>query len=158
MLNRELRGVDGDWTDASIAQRTSELTRIIAAIWPVPPGHKSGFSLEQTKPRYHRIELADLIESGLLSAGAPLFRRSKKTPERVATLLADGRIELNGRQYGSPSEAAAVFTGHSTNGWWFFLVQQTPRKSLKDVWREYVDRLSIDAADDDGDEGDEDES
>lgn len=159
MLNRELlRDVTGDWTDAGIEQRTGDLARVIAAIWPVPPGHKSGFSLEQTKPRYHRIDLADLIESGLLSAGAPLFRRSKKTPERVATLLADGRIELNGRQYGSPSEAAAVFTGHSTNGWWFFLVQQTPRKSLKDVWREYVERLAIDANDDDDPDEDDDDS
>lgn len=158
MLNRDLRKLDDDWTDASIATRTEELARVIAAIWPVPPGHKSGFFVEQKKPRHHRVELADLIEAGLLTAGAPLYRRSKKTPERVATLLADGRIELNGRQYDSPSMAAVALTGHATNGWWFFLVQQSPRKALKDVWREYVDSLAVDAEDEDDDELDDDES
>lgn len=158
MLNRELREAAGDWTDASIEGRTRALCQVIASIWPVPPGHKSGFFVEQKKPRHHRVELADLIEAGLLAAGAPLFRRSKKNPERVATLLADGRIEVDGRQFGTPSDAASTFTGHSTNGWWFFLVQQSPRKSLKDVWREYVDRLAVDADDEDADEGDDDES
>jgi hypothetical protein len=89
----------------------------------------------------------------------PLFRRSKKNPEQVATLLGDGRIEISGVQYSKPSEAASVLTGHATNGWWFFLVQQKPRRSLKDVWRDYVESLAVDAADDDAEEDvDEDEA
>lgn len=156
MLNRDLRDVSGDWTDTSISTRTADLARIIAAIWPVPPGHKSGFSAEASKPRRHRVDLADLIEAGILAAGAPLYRRKQKAPEPVATLLADGRIEVNGQQFNKPSEAAGTITGHATNGWWFFLVQQSPRRSLKDAWHEFVERLAVDASEeDDGDESDE---
>ena len=78
MLNRDLRAFHQDWTDASIAQRTLELSRVIAQIWPVPPGHKSGFSAEQTKPRHHRVELSDLIESGLLSANARCIGEARR--------------------------------------------------------------------------------
>ena len=61
-------------------------------------------------------------------------------------------------QFSSPSEAASAIKGHSTNGWWVFLIQQTPRRSLKDVWRDYVDNLAVDAADEEtDDDGDEDE-
>jgi hypothetical protein len=157
-LNRDLRAVTGPWTDDAIRQRTVDLVDIILRIWSVPTGHKSGFSREKAIPRRHRVGLADLLSAGLLEAGMPLFRRSKKNPERVATLLADGRIEIDGKQFSRPSEAAAVITGHSTNGWWFFLVQQSPRRSLKDVWRDYVDNLAVDAADEEtDDDGDEDE-
>jgi hypothetical protein len=151
-LNRDLRAVTGLWTDDAIRQRTVDLVNVIVRIWPVPVGHKSGFSRETALPRRHRVGLSDLLSAGLLEAGMPLFRRSKKNPERVATLLADGRIEIAGKQFSRPSEAAAAVTGHSTNGWWFFLVQQSPRRSLKDVWRDYVDNLAVDAADEDADD------
>ena len=157
-LNRDLRRVTGAWTDESIRQRSRELAAIIVEIWPAPPGHSSGFSREKSAPRRHNVGLSDLISAGLLQAGMPLFRGRKKNPEPVATLLADGRIEVDGVQYATPSEAAAKINGHSTNGWWFFLVRQAPRRALKEVWRDYVDSLAVDATDDDSDdEGDEDE-
>lgn len=74
--------------------------------------------------------------------------RSKGTPDRVGTLLGDGRIEVDGRPFDEPSEAARILTGHPTNGWWFFLVQQKPRRSLRHVWREYVEALAMEGGDD----------
>jgi hypothetical protein len=155
-LNRELVKGRERWTEDAIRSRTTELASVICRIWPVPANHKSGFTRDKASPRRHRVDLSDLIGAGLLTQGMPLFRRSKKNPEQVATLLGDGRIEIAGVQYSKPSEAASVLTGHATNGWWFFLVQQKPRRSLKDVWRDYVESLAVDAADDDA-EGEEDD-
>lgn len=154
-LNRDLREVSGEWNEQLIRQRTIDLTEIITKIWPVPPGHKTGFATANVASRLQKVDVADLMSAGLLQAGMRLYRRSKKTPEAVATLLVDGSIEVGGKQFQRPSEAAATITGHSTNGWWFFLVQQSPRRSLKDVWRDYVETLSVDPSDDES--GDEDE-
>lgn len=157
-LNRELVKSKEHWTDEDIRARTAQMSKIVCQIWPVPAGHKSGFTKEEASPRRHRVGLADLVAAGLLTAGMPLYRRSKTDPHQVATLRADGTIELDGRQYLKPSEAATAVCGYVTNGWWFFLVQQRPRRSLRDVWREYVDSLAVDAADDDAEDEDDDES
>ena len=86
------------------------------------------------------------------------FRRFVETRDpRVATLLADGRIEVDGQEFSRPSQAAGAITGHSTDGWWFFLVQHSPRRSLRDVWRDYVENLAVDAADEEAEDGDDDE-
>jgi len=158
MLNRDMRARDGAWTENAIKQRTDDLIQIIAAIWPVPPGHRSGYTPSLSLPHRHKVELPDLLGAGLLTPGMPLYGRSKKTPDRVATLLADGRIEVNGRAFDKPSEAARSITNHPTNGWWFFLVQQTPRRSLKHVWRDYIDALAMDGGDDDESDEEDDES
>ena len=42
-------------------------------------------------------DLADLIYAGLLHPGMPLVPRSKKYAHRVATLLPDGQLDLEGR-------------------------------------------------------------
>jgi hypothetical protein len=48
-------------------------------------------------------------------------------------------------------------TGHHTNGWWFFLVDQASRRSLRSVRRDYVNQLAVDVEDDEAeDDGDED--
>src|SRR5947207_12368192 len=49
-LNRELLKTCGDqWNDEAIRERTSELVERIIRIWPVPPGHRSGFV--DTRPK-----------------------------------------------------------------------------------------------------------
>ena len=157
-LNRELvREEQTTWTDESIRRRTRELSAVILAIWPVPPGHKSEFTKEKA-PRKHRVGLSDLLAAGFLEPGMPLFARNKKSLGPVGTLLPDGRVELSGRVFGTPSEGASALTGHPTNGWWYLLVQPSPRKSLRDVWREYVDSLAVDADEEAEDDGDEDEA
>jgi hypothetical protein len=60
--------------------------------------------------------------------------------------------------YESVSPAARSIVDHHINGWWFFLVDQESKRSLRMVRREYLDAMAADAEDDEGDEDDEDES
>jgi hypothetical protein len=150
------RGLGTSWDDNTIRRRTKELAEAIIRIWPVPKGHKSHVSRERVRPR-HRVGLLDLINAGMLEPGTSLYRRRKKSPELVAAVVADGRIDIGGTLFRSPSDAASSITGHATNGWWFFLVDPISRRSLRMVQREYMEKLSVDAEDDDGDEDEEDE-
>jgi hypothetical protein len=94
-------------------------------------------------------DLADLISAGLLQAGMSLFPRRKKLAHRVGTLLSGGSVNVDGSIFATPSGAAASITGRQTNGWWFFLINQAARRSLRDVLREYVSALAVDIDDDD---------
>jgi hypothetical protein len=159
LLNRELLKKAGSaWTDESIRTRTDEMTKIIIGIWPVPVGHRSGYSHEKTTLR-HKFDLSDLINAGLLQPGMPLFPRHQKYADRVVTLLPDGRIDVDGTAFASPSRAAVSITGKPTNGWCFLLVEKATRRSLRSVRREYVDSLAVDVEDDeDADDDGEEES
>ena len=143
-LNMDLlHTADESWTEDSIRDRTNTLTQRIIEIWPVPEGHKSAFGLQAERPR-HKIVLADLIGAGMLEAGTTLYARRKKHSHRTATVLPDGRIDVDGISYGTPSGAAGSISRKSENGWWFFLVSPTGKRSLSDLWHEYVDRTSVD--------------
>jgi hypothetical protein len=117
LLNRELLKKSRDqWTDEAIRVRTRELSEIIIQIWPVPPNHRSGFVPE--KPRLRKkVSLADLITGGALEPGMTLFPRRKKFSDRVATLLPEGQVEVDGVAFSSPSDAASAIAGKRTNGW-----------------------------------------
>jgi hypothetical protein len=105
------------------------------------------------------VDLSDLIAGGVLEPGMTLFPRRKKYNNRVATLLPDGRLEVDEAAYASPSEAAGAITGKRTNGWAFFLTDQASRRSLRTVRRDYVNAMAVDVEDDEPDEdGDEDET
>jgi hypothetical protein len=133
------------------------MARSIVGIWPVPEGHRSSFSHEKVGPR-HKVELADLINARLLEPGMPLFPRQQRFVDRVVTLLPDGRVDVDGTAFATPSSAAVAITGKPTNGWWFLLVDQVSHHSLKRVRREYVDSLAVDVEDEDSeDEDSEDE-
>jgi hypothetical protein len=123
------------------------LSKLIIQIWPVTEGHRSGFSHEKAVPR-----LSDLLTAGFLYAGTPLFPRRKKYADQAATILPDGRLDLQGVVYSSPSEAAVSITGKPTNGWWFFLVSQQPRRDLRDVRRDYLESFASDFEEDDADD------
>jgi hypothetical protein len=165
LLNRELLRKAGDaWTDELIRLRSDDLAKRIVAIWPVPEGHRvpagrrSDFSRSKARPR-PKVHLSDLINAGLLQPGMPLFPRRRKFADRVATLLPDGQVDVDGVVFPKPSGAAASITGKSTNGFWFFLIDQASRRSLRDVWRDYVDTLAVDVEDDEADDdGDDDEA
>lgn len=156
-LNRLLLKQAGDeWTEDAIRARTDELSKLVIEIWPVPPGHKSDFAREKPRLR-HKVGLDDLINAGLLEPGMPLFPKRKKHAHRVVTLLPDGRIDVDGMTYARPSPAASAITGASTNGKAFFLVDQTSLRSLRDVWRDYVDSLADDVEEDEVDDNGDDE-
>ena len=55
----------------------------------------------------------------------------------------------NGTSYPTPSGAAVAISGKNENGWWFFLVSQTGKQSLSDLWHQYVHQTSADDDDDD---------
>lgn len=159
-LNREVVSAEDSWTEKAIRSRTDDLAKIIVEIWPIPAGHRSGFAHEKARPR-HKVDLLDLLNAGLLEPGMPLFPRRKKYAGRVATLLPNGHLKVDGTSYPTPSEAAATIRGKSTNGLSFFLVDQASKRSLRKVWREYDaaradDPRAVDVGDDDADEdGDE---
>jgi hypothetical protein len=114
-LNRLLLKQAGDtWTEQGIRTRTEELSGLVVEIWPVPPGHRSDFTQHKRQPR-HKVGLDDLINAGVLEPGTSLFPRRKKHAGRVATLLADGRIDVDGTVYPQPAAAAAAINGKPTN-------------------------------------------
>lgn len=156
-LNRELlKAAPDEWTDNAITVRTKELIEAILRIWCVPTGHKSGFSPDRRPRIRKKVHLSDLIAGGVLTAGMALYPVRKKYSDRVATLLADGRIEIGGVVYDRPTEAASSLTGKRTGGWWFFLTDQQSRTSLRAIRRDYVNAMAVEEEDDEpGEEDDE---
>jgi hypothetical protein len=166
LLNRELlrKAEAANWTDELIRLRTDDLATVIVEIWRVPKGHRvpagrrSDFSRLKARPR-HKVHLSDLMNAGLLQPGMPLFPRRGKFADRVATLLPDGQVDVDGVAFTKPSGAAASITRKPTSGFSFFLVDQASRRSLRDVRRDYIDALAVDVEDDEADdEGDDDEA
>jgi hypothetical protein len=157
MLNRELLRSSGDkWTEGQIRRRSEELADMIMDIWRAPAGHRSGFAREKPSPR-HRVDLLDLISAGSIQAGSPLHPRGKRHGDVTAVLLPDGRLDIGGNIYTSPSEAGKAIRGRPTNGWWWFLADREARRSLADVRRDYLESLAEDVEDEEpDDEGDDD--
>jgi Protein of unknown function DUF262/Protein of unknown function (DUF1524)/Restriction Enzyme Adenine Methylase Associated len=155
MVNRQLLGgPDDNWSDDAITARTERLIRIIREVWPVPAGHSVGPAQERKRPK-RRVEIADLLAAGLIQEGATLYARRRGLADRTATVLSDGSLDVEGLSYTSPSGAAGAVTGGSENGWWFWLLDPKSRKSLNDLWHQYVDQQDVDV--DDADAPDEDD-
>jgi hypothetical protein len=158
LINRDLLERAGEaWSDDAIRARTDAMAPMILEIWPAPPGHRSGFGGSKKRAQ-RKIDLADLINAGLLQPGATLYPRLKAFSGKVATLLPDGQIDVEGVTYPRPRNAAGAILGKPRNGWWLFLVTREPKRSLSAVRREYIERLSLDAdevGDDDGDDDDD---
>jgi hypothetical protein len=153
VLNRDLVKKDL-WNEEAIERRTRELVEVIIRIWPVPPNHRSNFIPDRAVAR-KKVLLADLLNAGELTPGMSLYPRRKKLVHKVATLLSDGQIELDGKVFGSPSLAASSVTGKSANGWWFFLVDPNSRRSLRNVRSDYVKEMAVDIDDDEDDDEDD---
>jgi hypothetical protein len=155
-LNRHLLHRAGaGWDDASIRARTAELIALIQQVWPVPPGHKVDLTAERPKLR-RRVELIDLITSGILAPGTQLTPGRKGLSDRLATVLPDGRVELDGVIHNSVSAAARSLTGTiAANGWYFFLVDPVTKRRLSHLYKEYLAQRSIEDDDDEDDEDDD---
>jgi hypothetical protein len=156
ILNRGIVQNEDPWTHDRIRNRTRELTDEIIALWPVPPNHKSGF-VRQTPRVSRRVTLLDLISGGVLQPGMELIPRRKQFSHRVATLLADGRIEVDGTAYPLPRDAASAIAGRRIGGWGFFLADREAKRTLRAVRLEYESGLPGNVEMDDGDEEGEDE-
>ena len=122
---------------------------------------KSGFNSNS------RVGIADLIGAGTIEPGTTIYARRKAHNERTAVVLPDGRIDVDGMVFDTPSGAARHITGKSENGWWFFILSPTNRKSLSDLLQEYLDQSPDEVGDevvdqalsdeDDEDDGDSEE-
>lgn len=131
-----------------VRQRTSSIGEIIVRIWPVPEGHRSVFT-GGVKTHHRSIELVDFIGAGMLGVGQKLHPRQKATDGVVATVLADGSIEVRGQAFATPSGAAGAITGSPTNGWWYFLRDpESFQSSLSSLRDEYIQQFEIDMGDD----------
>ena len=158
ILNRDILKVAPEaWSDEMIRTRTAELANMILEIWPAPAGHRSGFA-EKTASR-RKVDLAELIDAGVLQPGMKLYPRKKQFAHRTATLLSDGRVEVDGVAYQRPGHAASAIVGKPMTGFWFFLVDPESKRSLRDVRQAYVDEMAVDVDDEDADDdGEDDES
>src|SRR5665213_2493507 len=152
---RLLELAETSWTESKIRTRTKEMISAILEIWPAPEGHVTGFG-QSTPKSSPRVTLADLIGANLLDPGTTVFARAA-FDSKPATLLPDGRLDVDGETYDSPSGAAKAVTGKSTNGWWFWRLEPGSRRSLSDLLQEYVDQTTSDVEEefDDEDEADD---
>lgn len=142
-VNAELlNSAGGVWNEGKIRARTADLTMSILEIWPAPAGHVSGFGAAEPQST-SKVTVADLIGAGLIDAGATLYSPSGYGGA-TATVLSDGRLDLDGSQYDTPSGAAKVVAGTNRNGWRFFRLGPDTTRSLSDLFREYVDQTSAD--------------
>lgn len=65
-----------------------------------------------------RGPLAPLLASGVLNPRDRLFwNRPRRRQRFVATVLASGELEVDGRRFQSPSDAATACAGTPANGW-----------------------------------------
>lgn len=90
-----------------------------------------------------------------------MYAKRKAHSGRTATILPDGRVDVDGNVFDTPSGAARSITAKSENGWSFFRLSPNSRRSLSDLFQEYVDQTSADVDEDEvsadeDDEGEED--
>jgi hypothetical protein len=156
LLNRQVVAEDGDWGHDKVRARTRAMADSITSIWPVPGGHKSGFNRGTLRVR-KRVTLVDLISGGFLQAGMTLLPRRKAFAERSATLLADGRIDVDGTAYPYPKEAATAIAGRRVGGWGFFIADPATGRTLRAIRRDYESQLAGDVEVDDVDDDSEDD-
>jgi hypothetical protein len=143
LLNRDLLdNVTGEWDESNIQTRTERLANYIVEIWPVPAGHRSRG--EEPSVRAQRTAaLVDLISAGLLVPGQRLFPRPVEHREIEVSLLSDGRIDVAGTIYDTPTGASKAIAGHR-NGWLFFLTDLEMSTDLSSVWSEYLSQIESD--------------
>lgn len=140
------------WDEAGIDDRTGQAIEAILAIWPVPAGHKIEIS-RQDSDTSTTVEIADLVGAGYLSSGQVLYSRPGKWGGHTARVLSDGRIEVGGQAFETPSSAGFSIRKRATNGWHFWRLEADGGKPLSDVRSEYLHVVSPEEAEGDDVEG-----
>lgn len=140
-----------EWDEGAIDRRTALLIETVLAVWPVPTGHKVRIDRGEADTSV-TVEIADLLGAGHLSAGQPLYSRPGKYGGRIGRILSDGRIEVGGQVFESPSKAASFVRQKNANGWRFWRLESSGRRPLVEVRAEYLRVVSPGEAD--GDEAD----
>ncbi|GAA4530463.1 DUF262 domain-containing protein [Chelativorans composti] len=125
------------WDEAGIDARTKQMVETILAIWPVPPCHKVRIEHEPLDTSI-TVEIADLIGAGLLAPGQVLYSQPGKYGGRTGAILSDGRVEVDGKVFESPSSAAIHVCQKPTNGWHFWRLDQSGSRPLTEVRAAYL--------------------
>lgn len=139
LLNSRILKTHGSkqWDEDAIDRRTSEAIDAVLAVWPVPTGHKVSIDREQADSSV-AVEIADLVGAGLLQAGQVLYSRPGKYGGHKARVLSDGRIEMEGQIFNSPSQAGIFVRKKTTNGWNFWRLEPNGGQPLRNVRGEYL--------------------
>jgi hypothetical protein len=95
------------------------------------------------------VEVADLIGAGHLAAGQSLYSRPGKYGGHSGTILSDGRIEVAGQTFESPSSSATFVRKKNTNGWHFWRMDPNGHRALSDVRSDYLRVVSPEEVEED---------
>lgn len=125
------------WDEAGIDSRTGQAIDTILSIWPTPPDHSVNVQHEQQE-RPITVEISDLIGAGYLAPGQVLYSHPGKHGGHSGAILADGRIEVAGQVFETPSSAGKFVRKRSTNGWHFWRLEANGTRSLREVRSEYL--------------------
>ena len=157
LLNKRVQdsGKNG-WSEELIRARTEELTSMILDIWKVPEGHISKVNRAKEE-NSQKINVIDLISAGLVQPGQTLYPKMNRYKGRNAQILVDGRIDIEGSIYDSLSLAGSHIRKKNTNGWTFWLVQESPRERMFDLRDRYKEMVGAESSEDLSDDDSEDE-
>lgn len=157
LLNREIEDLADDaWIEEKIKLRTSLLVSRLIEIWPTPKGHKAVIDETKTEPTV-KINVIDLMTAGLISSGQILYPKQKKLEGKTATVLDDGRIEVEGHVFNSLSLAGSHLRKKLTSGWVFWLVDPIGKKTMGSLREQYLEMIGAESDDeDDVEDSDED--
>lgn len=136
------------WDDEKIENRTKVMIDSIINIWPVPKGHNSS-TIRKKALAHTEVSISDLLSAGYLNSGQVLYSAHSKFQGHTATILPDGRIDVEGLIFDTPSGAGMHIRKKATNGWYFWFVDPASRKRLGRVRREYREMISMDQDDED---------
>ena len=144
MLNRQLleQAKDGGTTSTSGSHRAADrrdhrgMAHAVRA--PVPDRADRRASNTQGRACGPDGRRATRGRCNALRATTPRCRANRHRSVRRA-------LDVDGVRYSSPSGASRAVSGTSENGWWFRLVDPKSKRSLTNLWRQYVDQRDVDA-------------
>lgn len=135
LLNRSFHNGDTlEWNEAAIDSRTEQMIDALLATWPVPAGH-GGTITFATSQDDTWIEVKHLVAAEHLAPGTRLIPRPGAWSSVEAVVTVDGRIDVGGVIFDSPSAAGKHVKGGVTNGWVFWRLEDGRR--LADVRAAY---------------------
>ncbi|PYS35713.1 MAG: hypothetical protein DMG14_26335 [Acidobacteria bacterium] len=79
----------------------------------------------------------------MINAGQTIVPKQPELRDRTGRILSDGRIEVDGQVFETPSGAGYYLRTRATNGWGFCLVDPNTKKSLASIRREYLEKSSL---------------
>jgi len=131
LMNRLFHNPETEtWDEDHIDARTRQMIDALLASWPVPQGHV-GEVRDSREKEQTWIEIKHLLAAGLLEPGTQLLPRPGKWEATPAVVRSDGKLEVDGKLFDSPSGAGKHVKGGIANGWVFWRLEDG--RTLGDV-------------------------